>query len=1266
MKILLDLQGLQSSSRERGIGRLTRQLALAMIAEGGHEFHVLLGEDLSHEIDAVETEFRRLLPPGRVHSFGPYGPTACVHEQNVWRARAAALLREARIAEIAPDIVHVGSLFEGFTEDFITSVGRLPADHATAVTLYDLIPLADPDRYLGSPAYKRHYLRNVQDLKRADLLLSISDYSKREAIDLLHLPEERIAVMFAGVGDHFRPARLSAPEKDALLRRFGLTRRFVLFVGAADPRKNLELLIRAYMKLPAGLRSDLDLVFAGKLVAHEKDAIIAAARRNGVPPYHVIFTGYIADADLIALYGLCDVLVFPSTHEGFGLPPLEAMACGAPVLVADNTSLPEVVGRQDCMFDPFDVESLRERLLFALGDREWREAMRAYGPQRAKLFTWRAAARRALDAFETLHARRLREREAVRLPERMPLPAPVRRPRMAFVSPLPPDHSGIADYSAELLRELLDHYEIDLVHPDGTTDDAWLAGNCAVRDIVHFERHAGEYDRIVYSFGNSTFHTHMFRLLARFPGTVILHDAFLSNLAIHLLHVAGKPADAIAEEIYASHGVTGLRLLTEEGYDGVARDLTMSGGVFRNAHGVIVHSDFAAGIAEAAFGPTVRSMIAVVPHLRSLPKRGGRKAARKALGIPPDAFVVASFGIVDPRKLNLLTAEAFSSSGLAADPENRLVFVGPHQEPYAGEVLAAATADHPDAGVVFAGRLSDTEYGQYMEAADIAVQLRTESRGETSGATLGAMAYGLPTLATDLGPVAELPDGCLVKLEPDASAEDVAAILLRLRRDPEDCRRLGEAARAYIAGALEPRAIGRRLSELVEGFAATSPRVSERVLVEAVADIAAETRPTSNDLARLAGHLQALYPPPRLRQLLCDVSGIAREDLRTGIERVVRAVLERLIAAPPDGFRIEPVVIRDGVPHYARAFLRDRLGLPTGPLDDTPVAFGPGDRYLGLDWVPDRIPDAAPWLGRFRRAGGGITFVVYDLLPLEMPRFFPDWLEALDRRWLDTITTCADHLACISAATADSVARLADPATIAGRADALEIGWFHLGHDLAVGMPTTGVPDDGEAVLAAMVRRPTFLIVGTVEPRKGHVDALDAFEALWAEGRNVALVVVGKEGWMVQELADRIRGHAEHGARLVWLPKVSDEYLDTLYGAATAVVVASHGEGFGLPLVEGAARGTPIIARDLPVFREVGGAGADYFDDRPGGLAAAIRSWLAARQSGRVVAPVPMARLSWAEATAQLLAIVRGERVYRTLDPDEQPAGRQRRIGASS
>jgi glycosyltransferase involved in cell wall biosynthesis len=135
-------------------------------------------------------------------------------------------------------------------------------------------------------------------------------------------------------------------------------------------------------------------------------------------------------------------------------------------------------------------------------------------------------------------------------------------------------------------------------------------------------------------------------------------------------------------------------------------------------------------------------------------------------------------------------------------------------------------------------------------------------------------------------------------------------------------------------------------------------------------------------------------------------------------------------------------------------------------------------------------------------------------------------------------------------------------------------------------------------------------MVGTVEPRKGHALALEAFEALWSAGQRVNLVIVGKQGWMVDALAHRLRQHHEQGKRLFWLEAVSDEYLEKLYASANCLIAASEGEGFGLPLIEGAMHGLPILATDLPVFREVAGAHASYFEGKASSLAAAIREWL--------------------------------------------------------
>jgi glycosyltransferase involved in cell wall biosynthesis len=174
-----------------------------------------------------------------------------------------------------------------------------------------------------------------------------------------------------------------------------------------------------------------------------------------------------------------------------------------------------------------------------------------------------------------------------------------------------------------------------------------------------------------------------------------------------------------------------------------------------------------------------------------------------------------------------------------------------------------------------------------------------------------------------------------------------------------------------------------------------------------------------------------------------------------------------------------------------------------------------------------------------------------------------------------------------------------------------------------------------------MDARPTFLMVGTLEPRKGHAHALTAFEALWADGHALNLVMVGKSGWLVDDLIERIRSHPESENQLFWLSNASDECLEDLYGRATCLLAASEAEGFGLPLIESARRGLPILARDLPVFREVAGSAAYYFTGNSDVvLSAHIADWLALHKVGKAPAPDALAWLTWQQSASQLMAIL--------------------------
>jgi glycosyltransferase involved in cell wall biosynthesis len=217
------------------------------------------------------------------------------------------------------------------------------------------------------------------------------------------------------------------------------------------------------------------------------------------------------------------------------------------------------------------------------------------------------------------------------------------------------------------------------------------------------------------------------------------------------------------------------------------------------------------------------------------------------------------------------------------------------------------------------------------------------------------------------------------------------------------------------------------------------------------------------------------------------------------------------------------------------------------------------------------------------------------------------------------------------------------------RINPIRIDWFHLGADMDNSLPTRGLPEEVGATLSKLQQTPSFLMVGTIEPRKGYLQAIEAFTLLWEQGVEVNLVIVGKEGWQalpdemrrtIPAIVNCLRTHPQLGKRLVWLEGISDEYLEKVYQNACCLLAASEGEGFGLPLIEAAQKGLPVLARDIPVFREVAGEHASYFHgDTPAGLGEAIKAWLAnAQQHQQAVRQNPMPWLTWREATEQMKA----------------------------
>jgi glycosyltransferase involved in cell wall biosynthesis len=218
-------------------------------------------------------------------------------------------------------------------------------------------------------------------------------------MDYFSIPAERIRLI------HAAPSKIYSPERNVkvirgTLERFGIFRNFILFVGSLEPRKNLKTLLQAYARYRQRYSSEELLVVAGGK-GWLNDDLSQVVAEFGITDC-VKFLGYIEEADLRVLYSAAKLFVYPSIYEGFGLPPLEAMACGAPVITSNTSALPEVVGDAATVIDPHDSEELCQAMRMVLGNGSRRSKMRQQGLERAKRFSWERAARETLAVYREI------------------------------------------------------------------------------------------------------------------------------------------------------------------------------------------------------------------------------------------------------------------------------------------------------------------------------------------------------------------------------------------------------------------------------------------------------------------------------------------------------------------------------------------------------------------------------------------------------------------------------------------------------------------------------------------------------------------------------------------------------------------------------------------------------------------------------------------------------------------------------------------------
>lgn len=652
-----------------------------------------------------------------------------------------ALSRDARAAfEVLSINAYAAAPSGDFNDDPVAFVSLSPMTHdplfcarllsnsslLRVAVVYDFIPRRHPERYLPRPADRLDYAVQLRWLANCELFCAISHSTADDLNTILGVPQDAVVVTGASVEPAFERAANMAG-----------VRSHILVVGGGDPRKNPETVIRAHASSALLQQKGTKLVVAGNYGPVQASEFCALAIAFGGRADLLTIPGHASEEELLKLYAGASVLVCASHDEGFSLPVVEGMAAGAVVLVSDIPAHVELVADPARRFPSNDYKALSLLLERVVTKRALRQrALQEQATVWPHFLTAEVARR-----FWTPLLTRLDGREAAQV---LAQPAVLRgrRPRVAILSPLPPDRSGVADYTAATCFDLGSLVELHAFTE--TAGFSPLRGTVTVRPLDALPHMMPQFDRVVSVLGNSHFHLRIFELMQSYGGAVIAHDARMLSFYRVLL---GKER-ALAQ---ASRELN--RPVSEKELDGWMEDEStlktlFLGEIADSAKPMVVHSHVTSTFMRERHGIAA----AYVPFSIYRPWRpeelspASRAAARARLGFPADEVVIATFGYVHANKGPeecIWALEFLRAWGVRAS----LHFVGGTENMLNnGELLRKlavklGVAEHIH---ILGSFVSEQVYKDYLAAADLAIQLRTYGLGGLSGALLDCAAAGLP------------------------------------------------------------------------------------------------------------------------------------------------------------------------------------------------------------------------------------------------------------------------------------------------------------------------------------------------------------------------------------------------------------------------------------------------------------------------------------------------------------------------------------------
>lgn len=747
MNICVDTQPFFSPvSRNRGIGNYATKLIAQLIRMDRTNQYILLNlysdESALKTLNLAPGECQNVVEARHYTGFNHYliqtAPHGMQHEYN---EILDALLRRT-LVEYRIDTFFFTSPFDYwhiFKAESFRGVRKL-------AIVYDVIPLVFQDRYLADKSTRQWYMGIVDFIKTVDLSFAISESVRDDLSTYCGINRERVVTIYSGVDEQYRRQSYSSDDTKSCLARYGIKDSFVLCTGGDDPRKNMAELIEAYAGLSDNLKSAFQLVFVCSITENGLQRYLELIRRFKVEG-RVVFTNFIPLEDLIFLYNQANLMAFPSQYEGFGLPVIEAMNCGTPVLTSNNSSLGEIAKDAAILVDPFSIADIRRGLRVALEDLPSLERLSAKAAEKIEQFTWPNTARIVLGSLISLQPLSDGEEE---------------RMKLAFFSPIPMQKSGISDYGSDLLSGLAKRFDIDIFV--GDHDKADMRPETMPCPVLHHSKYRkkhGEYDRTLYQIGNSEFHTYMFDYLDEFGGDIVLHDYNLHGIVYHQTAAKGNfkeyerilrmdHGDATSEYVQAfRQGECGHKI----------HDMHVNGFVVDKANRIIVHSDDSK---EKLLMTNIGRNVIKIPLYAT--RTGLSQAeARMDLDLPEEDMILASFGFISRTKR--IDAALMAIIDLfEAYPSMKYILVGEAEKEMQEIIERFIQENDLDGRIILTGFTDLETFKRYIAAADICLNLRYPYNGESSASLARIVAEGKPCLVSDIGSFSEYPDDCCFKI----------------------------------------------------------------------------------------------------------------------------------------------------------------------------------------------------------------------------------------------------------------------------------------------------------------------------------------------------------------------------------------------------------------------------------------------------------------------------------------------------------------------